>query len=195
MSDVEPRWIVGVMGPGEGASPAECETAYALGEAIATAGWVLLTGGRRAGVMDAASRGAKAAGGWVIGILPEGDRRNASPSLDLAIPTGLGSARNAVNVLASSVVIACGMGLGTASEVALALKSDRPVICLHCSPVARAFWAELGGDRCQFAHSVSEAIALAWMLHEDFGESSRLERGRDAARRGCVPTRSVGTIE
>lgn len=161
MSQVEPRWIVGVMGPGEGATPTECETAYALGEAIAAAGWVLLTGGRRAGVMDAASRGAKAAGGWVIGILPEGDRRNASPSLDLAIPTGLGSARNAVNILASSVVIACGMGLGTASEVALALKGDRPVICLHCSPIARAFWAEISGDRCQFANTVPEAIALA----------------------------------
>ena len=49
-----------------------------------------------------------------------------SEAVDLPIVTDLGNARNNINVLSSNVVIACGMGLGTASEVALALKNHQP---------------------------------------------------------------------
>ena len=64
------KTIVGVMGPGEGASGEDVRAAFELGELIAREGWVLVTGGRRAGVMDAASRGASAAGGLVPGPAP-----------------------------------------------------------------------------------------------------------------------------
>lgn len=65
-----PLIMVGVMGPGEGARERDRENAYKLGRAIALQGWTLVTGGRKEGVMDSASRGAKEAGGLTIGILP-----------------------------------------------------------------------------------------------------------------------------
>ncbi|MEM9447090.1 MAG: cytochrome [Cyanobacteria bacterium P01_E01_bin.6] len=165
--------IIGVMGPGNGASPQDCQNAFVLGQKIAQAGWVLLTGGRNEGVMDAASRGAQQANGLVVGILPGSDTRFAqansctalSEAVDIPIITGMGHARNVINVLSSRVVIACGMGLGTASEVALALKSDIPVILLSTDQGAEAFFRQvLGkekGDRLLHRAETPEgAIAL-----------------------------------
>ena len=130
------RIVVGVMGAGQGATPAAMRLAEDLGRAIAARGWVLLCGGRAAGVMDAAARGAAQAGGLVVGLLPGRDRAGASRHLDLALPTGLGDARNALNVLASDIVLACEGGAGTLSEVALALKAGRTVIAVGWSPGA-----------------------------------------------------------
>ena len=62
--------IVGVMGPGATATPEECRPAERLGALIANEGWTTLTGGMAAGVMDAALRGASAAGGLTVGVLP-----------------------------------------------------------------------------------------------------------------------------
>jgi uncharacterized protein (TIGR00725 family) len=123
------RAVVGVMG-GADASPAVLALAEALGRAIAESGWILLNGGRDAGVMDASARGAARAGGLVVGILPGRDRRGASPHLSIAVVTGLGDARNAVNVLSSDVVVALPGGAGTLSEIALALKAGRKVVAL-----------------------------------------------------------------
>jgi uncharacterized protein (TIGR00725 family) len=100
------------------------------GALIAENGWVLLTGGRACGVMAAASDGASDAGGLVVGILPGDSREGAAPGVDIAIPTGMSDARNAISVLASQVVIALPGGAGTISEVALALKAERPVVLL-----------------------------------------------------------------
>ncbi len=130
------RIIIGVMGPGETASVVLCNAAYALGQRIAEQRWVLLTGGRATGVMDAASRGAKVAGGTTIGILPGTTADDASDYVDIPIVTGLRHARNVINVLSCDLVIACGMGLGTASEVAIALKGEKPVILLAYSAVS-----------------------------------------------------------
>ncbi|MCS7032158.1 MAG: hypothetical protein NZL92_11605 [Gloeomargarita sp. SKYG116] len=137
------RVIVGVMGPGEGATPEVCVVARALGEKIARAGWVLLTGGRNVGVMRAATVGAQQAGGLTIGILPEATATAAIPELDIVIPTGLGQARNVINVLASQVVVGCGWGAGTTSELALAIKFGKPVIMLEMPLVAQTFFQHL----------------------------------------------------
>ncbi|MBI4718730.1 MAG: LOG family protein [Planctomycetes bacterium] len=115
---------------GSKAAPAVVAMAEELGARIARRGWVLLTGGRNQGVMAAASRGAKRAGGTVIGILPDTTAHRASPDLDFAILTGMGDARNLINVLSSDVVIACPGKMGTLSEIALALNHARPVILL-----------------------------------------------------------------
>lgn len=64
------KTVIGVMGPGDNATKEECDSAFELGKLIANKGWILLTGGRNVGVMEAASRGAKEAGGLTIGILP-----------------------------------------------------------------------------------------------------------------------------
>ncbi|MDO9558015.1 MAG: TIGR00725 family protein [Coriobacteriia bacterium] len=124
------RTIIGVMGSGRPLDGTALRVAHDLGARIAAEGWVLLTGGRAAGVMDAVSQGAREAGGLVVGVLPDEDTSSASSHLDIAIRTGMGDARNVVNVLSSDVVIALPGGAGTVSEVALALNAERPVILL-----------------------------------------------------------------
>lgn len=125
------RPIIGVMGPGNTPTKQDRADARQLGRLIAENDWILLTGGRHTGVMHAASRGADEAGGLVIGILPGADRGGASPHVHIPIVTGMGSARNNINVLSSDIVVACGSGPGTASEIALALKAGKPVILLN----------------------------------------------------------------
>jgi uncharacterized protein (TIGR00725 family) len=80
------------------------------------------------GVMEAVCRGAREAGGTTIGILPGADRAAANPFVGVAIPSGLGEARNALVVRAADAVIAVGGGYGTLSEIALALKAGKPVV-------------------------------------------------------------------
>ncbi|MBE9126359.1 MULTISPECIES: TIGR00725 family protein [unclassified Coleofasciculus] len=152
--------VVGVMGPGEGATATDRKRAYQLGQHIARQGWVLLTGGRNAGVMDAANQGAKAAGGLTLGILPSSNTSNLSDAVDIAIITGMGSGRNTINVLSSDVVIACGMGMGTASEVALALKNGKRVVLLTDHQESQPFFGSLSQDSIFWASSPDEAIAF-----------------------------------
>lgn len=78
--------------------------------------------------MEAACRGAKEAGGATVGLLPGLDRRHANRWVDVAIPTGLGEARNALVARAADALVAVGGGFGTLSEIALALKAGTPVI-------------------------------------------------------------------
>ena len=122
--------IIGVMGGGT-ASPNDLEIAYQLGSLIAQNGWVLLNGGRRAGIMEASAKGAKSLGGLTVGILPDESHRGTSAFIDIPVLTGMGNARNCINVLSSDVVVACPGGAGTLSEIALALKVRRPVILLN----------------------------------------------------------------
>ncbi|RPI36695.1 MAG: TIGR00725 family protein [Methanoregulaceae archaeon] len=118
---------IAVIGHGQ-ASSQECEAAYATGRTIAENGAVLVCGGL-GGVMEAACRGAQEAGGITVGILPGTEGGN--PYLDITIPTGLGIARNAVVVLSGDAVIAVGGIYGTLSEIAIALKTGRPVYGIH----------------------------------------------------------------
>lgn len=113
---------------GRDVGPAVLKEAEELGRRIGAAGWVLVNGGRDAGVMAASARGAHGVGGLVIGILPGVDEAGVSEHVDVPVLTGLGEARNVVNVLTGEVVVALAGGAGTLSEVALALKSGRPVV-------------------------------------------------------------------
>jgi len=122
--------IVGVMGGGQ-ASARDTDAAYRLGKLIAAQGWVLLNGGRRAGIMDASARGAWEEGGLTIGILPDDNMAGTSDYVSIPILTGMGSARNCINVLSSHVVVACPGGAGTISEIALALKYGKNVILMN----------------------------------------------------------------
>lgn len=125
--------VVGVMG-GARVDRAVEEAARELGSLIARRGWVLLNGGRDVGVMAASAAGARQEGGLVIGVLPGDSRIGASPDLDVAIVTGMGDARNVINVLSCDVVIACPGSVGTMSEIVLALKNGKPVISLQAEP-------------------------------------------------------------
>ena len=72
----------------------------------------------------------------------------------------MGNARNNINVLSSHVVIACGIGLGTASEIALALKNHKSVILLNTTNLTYQFFNSLAGDKIFLARDVDNAIAL-----------------------------------
>jgi uncharacterized protein (TIGR00725 family) len=117
-----------VVGPGE-ATVDELAAAESVGRELARAGAVLVCGGL-GGAMEAASRGAHEGRGVAVGILPGTDRSAANPYLDVAIPTGLGEARNALVVRAADALVAVGGGYGTLSEIALALKAGKPVVGL-----------------------------------------------------------------
>ncbi|AMA09432.1 TIGR00725 family protein [Picosynechococcus sp. PCC 73109] len=161
------KLIIGVMGPGGGATPENLTAAYDLGKAIAEAGWVLLTGGRAAGVMAAASQGAKVAGGLTVGILPGKNHQGLADSIDIAICTDLGHGRNNVNVLSADVVVAVGSGLGTVSEIALALKNHKPVILWQPSPATQAFFTELAPGQFSVAKDIPGAIAQIQALMDN----------------------------
>ena len=119
------------MGGGEIINPEDYESAYKLGSLIAKEGWILLNGGRASGIMEASARGAKESGGITIGILPGTDLTWASEYIDIPILTGIGLARNYINVLTSEVVVALPGRTGTISEIALALNIGKKVISLN----------------------------------------------------------------
>ncbi len=118
-------WIA-VVGPGE-AGIEQLDAAEDVGAAIAEAG-AGLVGGGLGGVMEAACRGARSRGGLTVGLLPGTDREAANGWVIVALPTGLGEARNALVVRAADAVVAIGGGWGTLSEIALALRRGVPVL-------------------------------------------------------------------
>jgi len=88
---------------------------------------VLICGGLT-GVMEHAARGARYRGGLTIGLLPGDDPNEANEFIDIAIATSLGHGRNAVLAKTADGVVGLGGGLGTLSEIALALRNGRPTI-------------------------------------------------------------------
>jgi uncharacterized protein (TIGR00725 family) len=119
--------VLPVLGPSN-ASDVENKVAAQVGALAGRAGWVTLTGGGP-GVMAAASRGAVEAGGLTVGVLPTASATGGYPSPWVSIPifTGMGAARNVINVLSASLCVAIGGGPGTLSEIAHALKGGVPV--------------------------------------------------------------------
>ena len=146
------------MGPGENATPEENEIAYDLGKAIANEGWITLTGGRSFGVMDASMKGASEVGGLTIGILPGDNDKNSSEHAQIKIITSMGSGRNYISVLSSHLVVVLGMAAGTASEVALALKSRKKVILLNQDEITIRFFKNLGSYNVLVSKTVDETI-------------------------------------
>ena len=130
---MRPR-IVGLIGGSE-LPPELYNAAEWIGREVATRQAVLVTGGLT-GAMEAASKGAKAAGGLTVGVLPGCSSQEANPYIDLPIVTGLGEARNLIIVRTADVLIAVGGGPGTLSEIAFALKFKKPVIGLDSWHVA-----------------------------------------------------------
>lgn len=124
--------IIGIFGSGSVTSvDHEWESALYVGRSLAQNGFVVLTGGL-GGVMEAASKGAREAGGTTVGILP-GTRMTtpANQYVDIAVYTGMGEARNIINVRSCLAAIAIGGEYGTLSEIALALKGQCPIILLN----------------------------------------------------------------
>ena len=123
------RKIIGVIGGGT-APPEILRMAEETGRLIAENGFLLICGGM-GGVMEVSARGAKEAGGITVGILPSPDRHSANPYIDISIATSFGEARNLIIVRTADLLIAVGGEYGTLSEIAFALKMEKPVIGLH----------------------------------------------------------------
>ncbi len=119
------------MGGGEIVNAGDYEAARCLGGLIAKEGWILLNGGRASGIMEASARGAKENGGLTLGNFPGNNPKWASEYIDIPILTGIGFARNYINVLTSEVVVALPGKTGTISEIALALNIGKKVISLN----------------------------------------------------------------
>jgi len=104
--------------------------AYEVGRGIAEAGATLITGGM-GGVMEAASRGAKEAGGLVVAIVPTPHRGSANRFAGVEVVTNMGHARNVILAHSADAMIAVSGAMGTLSEIAIALKLGKPVIGLE----------------------------------------------------------------
>jgi uncharacterized protein (TIGR00725 family) len=124
-----------------------------IGRLLAERGCTVVTGGGGE-VMAAAARGAKAAGGTTIGILPGERREDANEWSDHVVVTGIGHARNLAVVASGVAVIAVGGSWGTLAEIAFARRLGRPVVILDPG------W-KLEGDGIAHAGSPGQAVELA----------------------------------
>ena len=140
-----------------GSGPEHEERAEAVGRLLAERGATVVTGGRD-GVMAAASRGAKRAGGTTLGILPGESRAEANPWLDHVVVTGVGHARNLAVVASGDAVIAVGGRYGTLTEIGFALLLGRPVVVLEPG------WEIEGVQRARTPEEAVE-FALAAVRH------------------------------
>ena len=102
------------------------ELAEQVGKIIAEEGAILVTGGL-AGVMEAASKGAKNAGGQTIGIIPGEKKEDANQFVDIVLTTGMGYSRNTLVAGSTDMVVAFSGSCGTLSEIGFALASKKPV--------------------------------------------------------------------
>lgn len=119
-------FLIAVIG-GRKTDKALKKEAEAVGRLIAERGGILVCGGMH-GIMEAASKGAKQAGGLTVGILPQEHKREANPYIDIPLATGLGIGRNVIIARTADALIAIGGEYGTLSEIAFGLQMKKPVI-------------------------------------------------------------------
>ena len=118
--------LIGVIGAGV-CDDSVYTLAHDVGYNIALSGAILVCGGL-GGVMEAAAKGAKAAGGMTVGILPTETKDEANPYIDIPLATGLGHARNAIITRSCDVFIAIDGSYGTLSEIGLAKTMGKEVV-------------------------------------------------------------------
>lgn len=125
-SSVHRKATIAVIGAGKCSKKLQ-DIAEQIGRQIAEQDAVLLCGGL-GGVMEAAARGAKAAGGTTIGIIPTDRKSDANEYIDHVIVTGMGEGRNMIVAKSADAVIALPGKYGTLTEMAFALLNGIPVI-------------------------------------------------------------------
>ncbi|MGH7864013.1 MAG: TIGR00725 family protein [Candidatus Binataceae bacterium] len=145
--------VLTVIGAGD-APRGVCQLAFEVGREIARRGAVLVNGGL-GGVMKAAARGARSAGGHTVGVLPGYDRAAANAYIDCAVATGMGEARNAIVVASCDAVIALAGKGGTLAEIGFAKKLGKPIVALRS-------WREI--TKLSRADNAKSEVALALKL-------------------------------
>ncbi len=128
--------FISVIGTGDTASARELTLAEEVGKLLAQRGATVVCGGLN-GVMEAVCRGAKSAGGTTVGLLPGTERLEANAFVDIAVPTGLGYARNSLVAKGGDAVIAVGGAFGTLSEIGHALADGKVVVGLETWELSR----------------------------------------------------------
>lgn len=159
--------IIGVIGGADVSSQIR-EQAFEVGRRIAEAGAILVCGGL-GGVMEAACRGARSAGGMTIGVLPGNDTATANPYVTAPVATAMGIARNAIIVRTADVLIAVDGSYGTLSEIAMALNLGKTVIQLQSWQIEQA--GDVDPTVYLTAESPADAVEKAVVV------AKRLRRG------------------
>jgi uncharacterized protein (TIGR00725 family) len=163
------RPVIGVIGGGHEIFQDQYDLAYETGMLIAQRNAILVCGGL-GGIMEAASKGAAEHEGTVMGILPSLSKADANPYVTIAIPTGLGPARNVLVINTSDAIIAFPGAFGTLSEIALALESGKSVIYLPGAwDLKKA--GSIEGKRFIEAFDARQAVGMA------LGEIGKAGRG------------------
>jgi len=129
--------IIGVIGGGSTATDEGVKLAEEVGFLIARADAILVCGGLN-GVMEAAAKGARRAGGLTVGILPTGNKGDANPYIDIPVATAMSTARNLIIVRTADALIAVNGSYGTLSEMAHAFDLGKTVFGLHTWPMDQA---------------------------------------------------------
>lgn len=158
-----PLPLVGVIGVAE-PNEKESQMAFEVGKLIGAMNLAMICGGL-GGVMEAASRGCHQAGGVVLGLLPGPDKSEANPYVTYALPTNLGHSRNTLLAHCADILVAVGIGYGTLSEIAIALKLGKQVLSFHS-------WEVEGVTKCRNLQEIQEALS---QFHGRFSQLGGLE--------------------
>jgi hypothetical protein len=124
--------------------------AYEVGRLLAEKGYILINGGL-GGVMEASAKGARDAGGFVIGVIPSASKKDANRFCNAVIATNMGHARNMIIVHSCDALVAVGGGYGTISEIAIALKEGKRVVAIN---------PEIRLPRLIIANSARQAVEI-----------------------------------
>lgn len=147
-----PKKTISVIGAGT-ADVATLKTAEEVGRLIAKHGAILICGGL-GGVMEAASKGAHMEGGITVGILPQNNKNEANPYIDIPIVTGFGEGRNVIISRSADAIIAIGGEYGTLSEIAFGLKMGKPVIGIRTWDIKGIIKAKSAEDAVKKAFEI-----------------------------------------
>ena len=137
------------------------QAAYQVGLELAKIGVILITGGL-GGVMEAASRGAREGGGFVIGIIPQDDKAMSNAYCDAVIATGIGFARDFVTAYSADAIIVIGGGAGTLIELLAAYQNKTPIVAVKGT----------GGIADRFADSYLDDRQIERVLYEDSAQAA-----------------------
>jgi uncharacterized protein (TIGR00725 family) len=120
---------IAVIGYNNECSEVARNMAYEVGKSIATSGAVLVCGGL-GGVMEAACRGAKDAGGTTVGVIPQEEFSHANQFCDIVVCTGIGFARDFIVASSADAIIAVGGGVGTLIEMGVGYMTRKTVVTI-----------------------------------------------------------------
>lgn len=153
--------IIGIMGPND-ATEQNLKDAYEIGKYVASKGYTVLTGGLNIGIQNEGLKGAKLSNGLTIGIMPFNEPEKFSEFVDIPIITNMRSGRNYINVLSSNLVIACGIDVGTVSEISLSLvkTNNKKVILVGTLKEANELFIKLRKDNVFIAKDYNECIDI-----------------------------------